>query len=33
MAGGLLLHALLDPDLDVRAALDALRTLPAPRPS
>ena len=24
---GLLLHALLDPDLDIRAALDALRTL------
>ena len=30
---GLLLHALLDPDLDVRAALDALRALLAPRPS
>lgn len=25
--------ALLDPDLDVRAALDALRALLAPRPS
>ena len=30
---GLLLHALLDPDLDVRAALNALRALLAPRPS
>jgi AcrR family transcriptional regulator len=30
---GLLLHALLDPDLDVHAALNALRTLLAPRPS
>jgi AcrR family transcriptional regulator len=30
---GLLLHALLDPDLDVRPALDALRPLLAPRPS
>jgi AcrR family transcriptional regulator len=30
---GLLLHALLDPDLDVRPALDALRALLAPRPS
>jgi AcrR family transcriptional regulator len=30
---GLLLHALLDPDLDVRPALDALRTLLAPRPA
>jgi AcrR family transcriptional regulator len=28
---GLLLHVLLDPDLDVRAALDALRALLAPR--
>ena len=28
---GLLLHALLAPDLDVPAALDALRTLLAPR--
>jgi hypothetical protein len=30
---GLLLHALLDPGLDVRPALDALRALLAPRPS
>jgi len=30
---GLLLHALLDPDLDVYAALNALRALLAPRPS
>ncbi len=30
---GLLLHALLDPDLDVPAALTALRALLAPRPS
>jgi hypothetical protein len=30
---GLLLHALLDPDLDVRPALGALRALLAPRPS
>jgi AcrR family transcriptional regulator len=30
---GLMLQALLDPDLDVRAALDALRALLAPRPS
>jgi hypothetical protein len=30
---GLLLHVLLDPDLDVHLALDALRTLLAPRPS
>jgi hypothetical protein len=30
---GLLLHALLDPDLDVHAALSALRALLAPRPS
>ena len=30
---GLLLHALLDPDLDVHAALNALRALLAPRPS
>jgi AcrR family transcriptional regulator len=30
---GLLLHALLDPELDVPAALDALRALLAPRPS
>jgi AcrR family transcriptional regulator len=30
---GLLLHALLDPDLDVHAALSALRVLLAPRPS
>ena len=30
---GLLLHALLDPGLDVPAALDALRALLAPRPS
>jgi AcrR family transcriptional regulator len=30
---GLLLHALLDPDLDVPAALNALRALLAPRPS
>jgi AcrR family transcriptional regulator len=30
---GLLLHTLLDPDLDVHAALDALRALLAPRPS
>jgi AcrR family transcriptional regulator len=30
---GLLLHALLDPDVDVRAALNALRALLAPRPS
>jgi AcrR family transcriptional regulator len=30
---GLLLHALLDPDLDVRAALDALTTLLEPRRS
>jgi hypothetical protein len=30
---GLLLHALLDPDLDVRAAVNALRGLLAPRPS
>ncbi len=29
---GLLLHALLDPELDVAAALDALRALLAPRP-
>lgn len=29
---GLLLHALIDPDLDVRAALDALRALFEPRP-
>jgi hypothetical protein len=28
---GLLLHALLDPDLDVGAALDALRELITPR--
>jgi hypothetical protein len=26
-------HALLDPDLDVHAALNTLRALPAPRPS
>jgi hypothetical protein len=31
VGGGLLLHALLDPDLDVSAALSALRTLLAPR--
>ena len=30
---GLLLHALLDPGLDVQPALDALRALLAPRPS
>ena len=30
---GLLLHALLDPELDVHAALNALRALLAPRPS
>jgi AcrR family transcriptional regulator len=30
---GLLLHVLLDPDLDVHPALDALRALLAPRPS
>jgi AcrR family transcriptional regulator len=30
---GLLLHALLDPGLDVSAALDALRAMLAPRPS
>jgi len=30
---GLLLHALLDPGLDVPAALNALRALLAPRPS
>jgi AcrR family transcriptional regulator len=30
---GLLLHARLDPDLDVQAALNALRALLAPRPS
>jgi hypothetical protein len=30
---GLLLHALLDPDLDVHAALGALRAMLAPRPS
>jgi AcrR family transcriptional regulator len=30
---GLLLHALLDPDLDIDAALNALRALLAPRPS
>ena len=30
---GLLLHALLDPELDVHAALDALQALLAPRPS
>ena len=30
---GMLLHARLDPGLDVHAALDALRTLLAPRPS
>ena len=30
---GLLLHVLLDPDLDVQTALDALRALLAPRPS
>lgn len=30
---GLLLHVLLDPDLDVHPALDALRTLLAPRPT
>lgn len=30
---GLLLHALLDPELDVHAALSALRALLAPRPS
>jgi AcrR family transcriptional regulator len=30
---GLLLHALLDPELDVHTALSALRTLLAPRPS
>jgi AcrR family transcriptional regulator len=30
---GLLLHALLDPELDVHAALRALRALLAPRPS
>jgi BetI-type transcriptional repressor, C-terminal len=30
---GLLLHALLDPELDVPAALNALRALLAPRPS
>lgn len=29
---GLLLHALLDPGLDVRAALDALAALLEPRP-
>jgi AcrR family transcriptional regulator len=29
---GLLLHALIDPDLDIRAALDALRALLEPRP-
>ena len=28
---GLLLHALLDPDLDIRAAIKALRALLAPR--
>jgi AcrR family transcriptional regulator len=33
VSDGLLLHALLDPDLDVRPALDALRALLAPRPS
>ena len=30
---GLLLHVLLDPDLDVHPALDALRALLAPRPT
>jgi AcrR family transcriptional regulator len=30
---GLLLHVLLDPDLDVHPALDALRALLAPRPA
>jgi AcrR family transcriptional regulator len=30
---GLLLHALLDPELDVRAAIKALRALLAPRPA
>ena len=30
---GLLLHALLDPELDVQAALSALRALLAPQPS
>jgi AcrR family transcriptional regulator len=30
---GLLLHALLDPELDVRTALNAFRALLAPRPS
>jgi AcrR family transcriptional regulator len=29
---GLLLHALIDPDLDIRATLDALRALLEPRP-
>jgi AcrR family transcriptional regulator len=29
---GLLLHVLLDPELDVQAALDALRVMLAPRP-
>ena len=32
-AGDGLLHALLDPGLDVHAALNALRALLAPRPS
>ena len=30
---GLLMHALLDPELDVQPALDALRAMLAPRPS
>ncbi|HET9970174.1 MAG TPA: helix-turn-helix domain-containing protein [Streptosporangiaceae bacterium] len=33
LGDGLLLHVLLDPDLDVHSALDALRTLLAPRPT